>query len=231
MEISPPGSENPLTSRSFARFIRDVAVIIVAAIVISMLIKTFLLRSFYIPSESMEPTLLVNDRVLVNQLVPDVVPVERGDVVVFEDPGTWLPRQPTPPFDPLQWFLSVIGFSDADSSRYLIKRVIALPGDRVACCDALGRITVNGSPVEEPYVDGADDSWSEFAFDAEVPADAVWVMGDNRGNSQDSRSHQHDPGGGAVPISNLVGSAVVISWPLERWAWLDNHKEEFLGAD
>lgn len=230
-DLVPPGDFASPPRRSFARFIRDVAVIIVAAIVISMLIKTFLLRSFYIPSESMEPTLMVNDRVIVNQFVPGAIPVERGDVVVFEDPGTWLPWQPTPTFDLLQWSLSVVGLSDADSNRYLIKRVIGLAGDRVACCDMLGRITVNGSPIEEPYVNGADDSWNEFAFDVEVPADAVWVMGDNRSNSQDSRYHQDDPGGGAVLLSNLVGRAVLTSWPLERWAWLDNYAEEFLGAD
>jgi signal peptidase I len=220
----------PAPQKSVAKFIRDVVLVLVAAILISMVIKAFFFRSFFIPSESMESTLMVNDRIIANELVPDVVPLERGDVVVFVDPGGWLPPQPETAPDPLQAVLSLVGLSDADSNQYLIKRVIGLPGDHVAG-DGLGPITVNGVPLDEPYLNLAGPSGSEIAFDVTVPEGRVWVMGDNRRNSRDSRYHQEEPGKGTVPVSGIVGRAVVVSWPLDRWAWLDNHPDVFSDVD
>lgn len=226
-------------SRGFLLFLRDVLVIVVIAVVASFLIKTFLVRSFYIPSESMQQTLQIDDRILVNELVPRIIPLERGDVVVFKDPGGWLsPTAEVPSSNPLaaslRWFLDVIGLAPSDSNDHLIKRVIGLPGDTVACCDALGQMSVNGVPLDESaYVFLPPDvtTVSDQPFEVTVPADSLWVMGDNRYNSCDSRCNTGKPGGGFVPIDNLVGRAFVITWPASRWAWLDSYPMVFNGTD
>jgi len=219
------------------RFLRDVAIILVAAIVISFLIKTFLIRSFYIPSESMEATLIKNDRIIVNELVPDLTPIERGDVVVFKDPGGWLQPIPVPEQNPVvgffDWLLSFVGLTAPDSNDHLIKRVIGLPGDTVACCNEFGQMTVNGVPLEEPYVQLPPNvsAVSRDDFEVTVPEDSLWVMGDNRYNSQDSRYNTESPSKGYVPFENVVGRAILISWPIDRWTWLDNYEFVFTGAD
>lgn len=228
---STAGTTRPSAGRSVLLFLRDVVVIVAAALVISFLIKTFLIRSFYIPSESMESTLLVNDRIIVNQLVPEVVPLERGDIVVFRDPGGWLPAMPETPQAPLEaaadWVLSLIGLSASDSDEHLVKRIIGLPGDRITCCNDLGQLSINGVPLDEPYVllppDTIDVSGQDFQED--VPEGTVWVMGDNRYDSSDSRFN------GVVPIADIVGRAVVVSWPIDRWQWLDNYPLVFDGVE
>jgi signal peptidase I len=225
--------------RGWRAFLRDVALILVAAVVISFLIKTFLIRSFYIPSPSMNDTLQVNDRIIVNELVPDVIPIERGDIVVFRDPGGWLDFEPQPEQSPVAAFvdglLSIVGLTAPDSNDHLIKRVIGLPGDVVACCNEFGQMTVNGVPLDEvdEYVllpDGitkvsADD------FEVTVPEDSLWVMGDNRYNSRDSRYNQEGPTKGFVPFDHVVGRAILISWPIDRWTWLDDYPIVFAGVD
>jgi len=217
--------------RSVLLFLRDVVVIVAAALLISFLIKPFLIRSFYIPSESMQDTLLVNDRIIVNQLVPDVVPIQRGDVVVFRDPGGWLPSVPELPQPPLEavgdWVLSLIGFSASDSDEHLVKRVIGLPGDRITCCNDLGQLSINGVPLDEPYVllpSGSTDVSGED-FQEEVPEGTLWVMGDNRYDSADSRFN------GVVPVADVVGRAFVVSWPINRWQWLDSYPIVFDGVE
>lgn len=224
--------------RGWKAFVRDVAVILVAAVVISFLIKTFLIRSFYIPSESMEDTLLVNDRIIVNQLTPDLIPIQRGDVVVFRDPGGWLPQQPEADQNPVvaffDWLLSIIGLTAPDSNDHLIKRVIGLPGDVVECCNEFGQMTVNGIPLEESYVllpDGVTKVSRDDFGPITVPEDSLWVMGDNRYNSEDSRYHQDEPGNGFVPYDHVVGRAILITWPIDRWSWLDNYALVFSGVD
>jgi signal peptidase I len=143
-------------SRGVRLFIRDIVLIFLAAIIISVGIKAFLIRSFYIPSASMQDTLQVNDRIIVNELVPKLMTVQRGDVVVFKDPGGWLPPTATVQQNAfaagVDWVLSTVGLSAPDSNDHLIKRVIGLPGDRVACCNAFGQMTVNGVPLAEPYL-------------------------------------------------------------------------------
>lgn len=216
---------------------RDFVVILVIAIAVAFLIKVFLVRSFYIPSGSMENTLHVDDRVLVNELQPRLFPIQRGDVVVFKDPGGWLP--PEPELGLSFWeeassaFLSAVGLGASESNDYLIKRVIGLPGDHVACCDVQGRLEINGRSVDESYIlrSVTDINAASVQFDVIVPEGSLWVMGDNRFNSEDSSRHQALPGKGFVPLSDVVGRAFIVSWPLSRWAWLDNFPDVLASGD
>lgn len=214
-------------------FLRDLAIILVIAFTVSFVVKTFFMRAFYIPSGSMMNTLQINDRILVNQLVPDVVPVSRGDVVVFHDPGGWLNAKPTVPATGVQWVLQELGLAASASDEYVIKRVIGMPGDRVSCCDASGRLSVNGVPIVEPYVllPPGETRVSDLAFDVTVPEDSYWVMGDNRYASKDSRYNQDQPGKGFVLQEEIVGRAFLLNWPLSRFGWLSNYPDTFTGVD
>ena len=214
----------------FLAFIIDLVVVIAAALVLSLLIKTFLIRSFFIPTGSMLETLQIDDRIIVNQLTPAWYPIERGDVVVFKDPGGWLGPNVSESSDPLvisvDWFLSAFGITAPDSKQHLVKRVIGTAGDKIMCCDADGKITINGVPITEPYI-GSGQAPSAIEFDVEVPAESLWVMGDNRGNSEDSRYHGDLPSKGFVSTGWVVGRAMVISWPFDNWTWLDNYPDVF----
>jgi len=229
----PP--ETRSRSKSLALFARDVLIIVLAAILISFLVKTFLFRSFYIPSESMESTLVENDRIIVNELVPKLVPLERGDVVVFRDPGNWLPQyadERSGVEKTVDSVLGVIGLTAPDSNDHLVKRLIGLPGDHVVCCDD-GHLTVNGVVLDEPYITiEAGEDAAPATFDVTVPDDRLWVMGDNRYFSADSLNHYQlgDPGGGMVPVDDVVGRAILLSWPVSRWTWLDNYASVFDGT-
>ena len=230
--------ERPSRGRSAWRFIRDILLILLAAIVISFLIKTFLIRSFYIPSESMQDTLLVNDRIIVNELEPKLVPISHGDIVVFKDPGGWLPpgtatTEPNGVAAFFDWALSIVGLTAPDSNDHLIKRVIGVPGDVVACCNAYGQMTVNGVPLDEPYLKlpPGVTKVSKDDFSVTVPKNSLWVMGDNRYNSADSRYNRDKPGNGFVPYDDVVGRAVLISWPIDRWTLLDNYPVVFSGVE
>ncbi|TDL43614.1 signal peptidase I [Microbacterium oleivorans] len=243
MTTDSPSSalESDVRARSRRRgpwpFIRDVLVILLVAILVSFLVKTFLVRSFYIPSGSMENTLLKGDRILVDELTPRFGDYERGDVVVFKDPGGWLPTTYRPEEPPLtaavDWLGSLVGLSASDSEDHLIKRVIGLPGDHVVCCNTLGQVTVNDVPIDEtPYValSPSQSAPDEFDYDVTVPEGSVWVLGDNRDNSQDSRYQQEQPGHGFVPIDNIVGRAFLITWPFDRFGTIDFHHEVFRGV-
>src|SRR5215207_4094109 len=231
------GSASARRKRGILLFLRDLLVIFVVAVLVSFLIKTFLIRSFFIPSQSMEQTLVQDDRIIVNQLVPEVTPISRGDVVVFKDPGGWLPARVETPQPPLvaavDWFLAFVGLSAPDSNDHLVKRVIGLPGDQVVCCNALGQMSVNGVPLEEPYValPPGETKVSRDDFDIVVRDDLLWVMGDNRYNSKDSRYNTDTPLEGFVPFENIVGRAFVVSWPVSHWAWLDNYPQVFDGVE
>jgi signal peptidase I len=232
-EPAPAGSKN---SKAAWRFIRDILIILLIAIVISFLIKTFLVRSFYIPSASMENTLQINDRILVNELVPTPIGLERGDVVVFSDPGGWLGPSAEPERSGIEEgvdaVLGFIGLTAPDSNDHLIKRVIGLPGDTVTCCSAHGQLVINGVPIDEPYIVlNGQTKATRDDFTVTVPEGFLWVMGDNRYNSGDSVAHRNDPSGGFVPIDNVVGRALVISWPANRWSWLDNYSSVFEGVE
>ena len=186
------------------------------ALVTSIVVKAFLMQMFFVPSASMRPQLIEKDRILVEKLSTWDNEVERGDVIVFEDPGGWLGTTPEP--TGVQELLSLIGLYP--EGGHLVKRVVAVGSDRVVCCDRQGRLRVNGVPLEEDYLrDDMPPSQKQFKVD--VPEDAVWVMGDNRSNSQDSRFHLDDAGNGTVPLENVVGKVWAIVWPTSRLEILD----------
>ncbi|RJT84832.1 signal peptidase I [Cryobacterium melibiosiphilum] len=231
-------SDSPRSKKtSVLLFLRDLLIIFVVALLISFLIKTFLIRSFYIPSSSMEQTLQVDDRIIVNQLEPGLMPIEHGDVVVFTDPGGWLPPsvevEQNPIVASLDWVASIVGLSAPDSNDHLVKRVIGLPGDHVVCCNALGQMSVNDIALDESaYLSPTGETRvSKDDFDVTVPPDSLWMMGDNRYNSKDSRYNGTTPGEGYVPIENVVGRALVVSWPLGHLSWLDNYSDVFRGVE
>jgi signal peptidase I len=198
-----------------ASFLREVVVVLVSALLISLVLKTFLIQPFYIPSISMETTLDVGDRIVVNKLAPGPFEIERGDIVVFLDPGGWLDGEPVPELTPVERALTWVGLLPENAGQHLVKRVIGLPGDHVVCCNDDGLLTVNGVAIVEPYViDGADPS--DEPFDIVVPDGQLWVLGDNRPRSADSRYNEQSVGEGFVPIDNVVGRAFVVIWPLEH---------------
>ncbi|WP_308440386.1 signal peptidase I [Sediminihabitans luteus] len=211
-------------------FLREVAIVVVTALVLSWLIKTFLVQAFYIPSESMEATLQKDDRVMVSRLVPGVFDVHRGDVIVFKDPGNWLGATPEPEPGPVRGaltdVLTWIGLVPQDSGEHLIKRVIGTPGDHVTCCTAEGKVSVNGVAIDEPYLKPGSVP-SEIEFDRVVPDDMLFVMGDNRQNSADSRYQTGNPGGGYVPMDDVTGTAFVLVWPFDRFTWMKNPGDVF----
>jgi signal peptidase I len=210
--------------------LRETAIILVCALALSWLVKTFFVQAFFIPSESMEDTLVIHDRILVNKLAPGPFDIHRGDVVVFKDPGGWLDgtqeAQPGAARSALNRALMFVGLYPQDAGEHLVKRVIGLPGDHVACAGPGQPVTVNGVALREPYVKPGSVP-SEVKFDTVVPANYVWVMGDNRQHSEDSRYHMGNPGGGSVPMSNVVGVAFVTVWPFDRAGVLHNPGSTF----
>jgi signal peptidase I len=205
---------------------RELPILIVIALALAILLKTFLVQAFFIPSGSMENTLQVGDRVMVNKVVYHLRDIKRGDIVVFDGLDSFTPEvqisEPTNPVSKaLSWFAGLVGFAPP-SEKDFIKRVIGIPGDHVVCCDAKGRITVNGVALDESSYLYPGNKPSEQPFDIVVPPGRLWVMGDHRAMSSDSRSHLGDPGGGTVPESKVIGRAFVVIWPISHWSWLSN---------
>ncbi len=197
---------------------QEVIVLLVMALALAIVIKTFFVQAFYIPSGSMDQTLVKNDRILVEKMSYWFGDVQRGDIIVFDDPGNWLTAaESTHPSNPISRGLEFVGLYPAGG--HLVKRVIGVGGDKVKCCDKFGRITVNGVPLVEPYLDG-NDAPSDTRFNVTVPPGHLWVMGDNRNDSADSRSHLGSPGGGMVPDSDVVGKVFTVVWPLSNATWL-----------
>ncbi|MDN3494525.1 signal peptidase I [Planococcus sp. APC 4015] len=239
-QTAPAEPVRPSTARPRRRgwvvFLRDVLVIVVVAVLVSFLVKTFVVRSFYIPSGSMEDTLLIDDRIFVDELTPRFGGYDRGDIVVFRDPGGWLPVSTRPERSPfieaVDGVLSFVGLTAPDSDDHLVKRIVGMPGDHVVCCNGAGQITINGVPVDETVYTKLPDGSPASAdpFDVTVPEGHLWVLGDNRNSSKDSRYNTAQPGQGFVPIDNVVGRAFVITWPFDRFGLLDFHHEVFTGV-
>ncbi|GAB3172584.1 hypothetical protein GCM10027259_09720 [Micromonospora palomenae] len=206
---------------------QELPLLLVVAFCLAVLIRTFLLQAFFIPSGSMEDTLLIGDRVLVNKVVYDVRDPVRGEVVVFRGTDRWVPQEvqePEPGFaDKVgRTFGDLVGVSRPGEKDF-IKRVIGVPGDRVKCCDDQGRVLVNGTPLDEPYVvrnspldvpPNARECRSRRFEEVVVPPGQIFVMGDHRLVSQDARCQ------GPVPIDNVVGRAFMVVWPSQRWTSL-----------
>ncbi|WP_443064131.1 signal peptidase I [Streptomyces sp. NBC_00566] len=227
----PPRAEEGGGSGGAARrpekqrsFWKELPILIGIALVLALLIKTFLVQAFSIPSDSMQNTLQQGDRVLVDKLTPWFgSEPERGEVVVFHDPAQWLAGEPTPEQNAVQKALSWIGLMPSAEEKDLIKRVIGVGGDTVEC-EGSSPLKVNGKALDEPYVYpgntpcSVDDQGGQFKV--KVPKGYIWVMGDHRQNSRDSRYNQTDENHGMVPVKDVVGRAIVKAWPINRWGTL-----------
>ncbi len=206
--------------------IKEILIIAVMALVLSFIVKTWLIQAFYIPSGSMENTLVRDDRVIVSKLTPGPFDLNRGDIVVFKDPGNWLGTIPQTDAggtrESVKRAMQFIGLLPDDSDDHLIKRVIGMPGDHVVCCDKDGQLTINGVSITEPYIKPGDTpGGGKASFDITVPPGRVWVMGDHRSDSSDSRFHDDGTGAtGSVPIEDITGRSVMIVWPIDHVKWL-----------
>ena len=196
--------------------LREFPILVVVALLVSLIIKSFFIQFFYIPSGSMQNTLEVKDRVAVNKVPFLSHTIMRGDIIVFRDPDHWL-GDPAPSADPLiiaklREGLIAVGVLPNPAKQHLVKRVIGIAGDHLVCCDNNKRITVNGIPLNEPYIFKGDNP-SDMNFDVRVPPGKLWVMGDHRGASADSRYHTDDINKGMVPTNKVVGRVVAVIWP------------------
>jgi signal peptidase I len=239
---SPGGAGSPhwadrrsaKSARRQRSFWRELPLLIIVALAIALLIKTFVVQAFFIPSGSMENTLEIGDKIIVNKLVYHFRSIQPGDIIVFDGAGSWTEAPAShPSSDPIvraydvtlkPLFESVAGlFGTAPGQTDFIKRVIGVPGDHVACCNAQGLVTVNGVPLhEQSYLHPGESPGEAPAgysgrFAVTVPPGRLWVMGDNRAVSDDSRLRQNEPGRGTIPESAVVGRAFMIVWPPSRW--------------
>jgi signal peptidase I len=184
----------------------ELPILLGVAVLVAVLVRTFVLQTFFIPSPSMEHTLDIWDHVLVNKVVYDLRDPHRGEIIVFRAPSEWQPGPKREDF---------------------IKRIIGTPGDRVQCCDAQGRLSVNGTAIDEPFIyhdaDGVPDPAAGRPFSITVPAGRVWVMGDHRAASGDSLEHWTRTGDitrSTIAEESIVGRAFTVYWPFGRAKWL-----------
>lgn len=204
---------DPAVLRRAVRWLGQIAF----AGVLLVVVRLVLVQSFVIPTTSMQPTLQAGDRVLVSRLDYRFGDVHRGDVIVFDGDGVFDPAPPVASTMLLRagWAVAAALGAPVGEHDYA-KRVIGLPGDRIVCCDIAGQVTVNGTALSESYLPVGTEP-STTRFDVVVPPGRLWVMGDNRENSADSRAHMGNPGGGTVPLAHVVGRVVTVWWPLSRW--------------
>jgi signal peptidase I len=206
--------------------LREFPILVIVALAVSLIIKTFLVQFFFIPSGSMENTLQIQDRVAVNKIPFISGSINRGDVVVFRDPANWLPEPWASTENKVlakikEGFVAV-GVLPNPTKQYLVKRVIGVAGDHIVCCSKTGGLLINDKATSEPYI-FAGNKPSEMDFNVTVPEGKVWVMGDHRGASADSRYHQDDVNNGFVPVSRITGRVYAIIWPLKHVGLVPNH--------
>ncbi len=223
----PPSRGKPAAKGSF---LRELPVLLAVAVVLALLINTFLVKAFFIPSGSMERTLhgcpgCSGDRVLVNKVVYRLHEPRPGDIVVFAGPESWAPEAAVArPTNPVQRALRAVASTfgvATPGEKDFIKRVIAVGGQTVQCCDAEDRVTVDGRPLDEPYAYVGESDYTAAPFGpVEVPAGRLWVMGDHRDQSADSRAHITDPDQGTIAVDDVIGKAFVVIWPVSRWGSL-----------
>jgi signal peptidase I len=203
--------------------LRELPILVILALLVSLLIKSFLVQFFYIPSGSMENTLQIKDRVAVNRVPFIGNNVSRGDVIVFRDPAGWLPEADSDSgnrvTNAIREGLVIVGVVPNPAKQYLVKRVIGVAGDKVVAKDEV--LTINGKPTNEPYIFSGNTP-SDTDFNITVPEGKVWVMGDHRGASADSRFHQDDVNNGMVPVEKITGRVVATIWPFERVGFISS---------
>jgi signal peptidase I len=209
--------------RNKGSLLKELPILIVVALVVSLFIKSFLVQFFYIPSGSMENTLQIQDRVAVNKVPFISDNIKRGDIVVFRDPNNWLPENVENSSNSLvakaKSLLVTVGVLPNPAKQYLVKRVIGVAGDRVVCCTEGKKLSINGVEITEPYIYGGDAP-SEMKFDVTVPEGKLWVLGDHRGASADSRYHQEDINSGFVPLERVSGRVVAVIWPFKNLTYV-----------
>jgi signal peptidase I len=209
--MAAPAPQTPSRRRRIPGWL-ELVLLLVGALLLSVVLKAYVVQMFFVPSQSMGPLFRVDDRILVQKISYWSGDVERGDVVVFEDPGGWLSGEPV--LNRVQQLMSAVGLYP--TGGHLVKRVVAVGGDQVACCDDAGRVTVNGVALEEEGYLAQPRTPSARDFDVTVPEGRLWVMGDNRANSEDSRFHQQQDLG-TIPESAVVGKVWAVVWPADRW--------------
>lgn len=211
-------SESSSTSagRALWRFVKEIVIILVVALGLSFLVRTFIVQAFYVPSQSMEDTLMPNDRILASKLSTRFAGVDRGQIVVFRDPGDWLDAAQKKSPGGLAGLLEWVGLLPSNTGDDLVKRVIGVGGDHVRCCSTDGRIVLNGVPLTEPYIKPGDTT-DDVRFDVTVPQGRIFVMGDNRNASADSRYHLNE-NHGTVPVDNVVGRVVLTVRPVSAFS-------------
>ncbi|HIW45456.1 MAG TPA: signal peptidase I [Candidatus Yaniella excrementigallinarum] len=225
MTASRRGRRPARRSGGFWGGLKDILIIIVVAVVVSFVIRTFFFRAFLIPSGSMENTLQINDRIFVNLIVDSQDQLNRGDVVVFEDHEGWLPPSDSKP-NPVFQALEFVGLYPSNAEQHLVKRIIGMPGDHVTVDPETHQLVINDTAIDEPYL--ADDIvGSDIEFDVTVPDGKLWVMGDHRNESGDSRAHMDGPNDGFVDIDTVVGRAEIVAWPLDRWGSAGSDDQPF----
>lgn len=204
-------STSPLT------WVKEILLVVLLALTVSTLLRLFLIQVFWIPSSSMRETLNIDDRIAVSRIHSWTGDVRRGDIVVFRDDLDWLGSSQTS-----SWWQKIgefTGLMPAGGRETLVKRVIGVSGDHVTCCDDDGRLSVNGTVVEEPYLASGELASNE-SFDVIVPEGHLWVMGDNRDNSADSRFHTGEGDSPYVAVNSVVGVASAIIWPVAHWSFI-----------
>ena len=211
-------------------WVREIGLIVLVALIISSLLRAFVVQVFWIPSPSMRNTLIEDDRIAVSRIAALRHDVQRGDVVVFRDDLGWLPAASADS----NWLEDIgefVGVLPDDGEQTLVKRVIGVAGDRVSCEGSGQPVMVNGVPIEESAYVADGQTPSTAAFDVTVPDGHLWVMGDNRANSADSRYHMGEGESPFIGVDSVVGTVSAVIWPTDRWTTDISHREAFAGVE